>query len=267
VLAGKGKLSPGDAMALQNDDYSVNARRLVALLASLSSPDPAVANALELLRRWDLRTTAESPAAALFEVWMTKHLGRATVARAVPEAARAIVGNGDVPAVVEVLENLDPSLGPDPRAARDAILLESLAAAVAELRQLLGPEVADWSWGRLHHAQFEHALVPLADPAVRAQLIVGRLAMGGSAYSPRAAAYRTSDFRITSGASFRMVLDVGAWDNSAVINAPGQSGDPFSPHYRDLAPAWAAGDYVPLLYSREAVERAARKVVRLVPMP
>ena len=96
-------------------------------------------------------------------------------------------------------------------------------------------------------------------------MTVGRLAMGGSAFSPRAASSRASDFRVTAGASFRMVLDVGNWDGSVVVNAPGQSGDPFSPHYRDLAPVWAAGEYVPLPYSRDAVERSARSVIRLTP--
>ena len=96
-------------------------------------------------------------------------------------------------------------------------------------------------------------------------MTVGRLAMGGSAFSPRAASYRASDFRVTAGASFRMVLDVGNWDASVTINTPGQSGDPFSPHYRDLAPLWAVGEYIPLLYSREAIERNARAVIRLTP--
>jgi penicillin amidase len=32
-----------------------------------------------------------------------------------------------------------------------------------------------------------------------------------------------------------------------------------------LAPLWAGGDYVPLLYSRAAVERAASEVFRLMP--
>jgi penicillin amidase len=87
----------------------------------------------------------------------------------------------------------------------------------------------------------------------------------GSAFSPRAAAYRASDFSVISGASFRMVIDVGNWDQSVTINTPGQSGDPYSPHYRDLAPLWASGEYVPLLYSREAVERSASTVFRLMP--
>ena len=71
------------------------------------------------------------------------------------------------------------------------------------------------------------------------------------------AGYRPSDFRVTAGASFRMVVDVGEWDRSVCVNAPGQSGDPRSPHYRDLAPLWAEGKYVPMLYTRRAVEAQA----------
>lgn len=265
VLAAKSRLTLADAMALQTDDFSVNGRRLTALLVGLEPEDPAIAQGLQLLESWDHRTSADSAAAALFEVWMMKHLGRAAIARATPEAARALIAVPDVAAVIELMEHPDASLGTDPRAARDAVLLESLGAAVNEVRQLLGPDPAHWAWGKLHHAQFVHALAPLADEATRFQLTVGRLAMGGSAFSPRAAGYRLSDFAVTSGASFRIVLDVGDWDRSVVINAPGQSGDPFSPHYRDLAPLWASGDYVPLVYSREAVERTAREVLRLTP--
>ena len=42
------------------------------------------------------------------------------------------------------------------------------------------------------------------------------------------------------------MIDVGAWDRSRVINNPGQSGDPSSPHYRDLIERWATGRTVPL---------------------
>jgi penicillin amidase len=39
----------------------------------------------------------------------------------------------------------------------------------------------------------------------------------------------------------------------------------FSPFYRNLAPFWAAGKYVPLLYSRPAVEAAAFQRFKLAP--
>lgn len=82
-----------------------------------------------------------------------------------------------------------------------------------------------------------------------------------------AATWRPDDFRVIAGASFRMVLDVGAWDNSVAINTPGQSGNPESPHYRDLFPKWVKGEYVPLAYSRKAVEAATETVISLTPAP
>ena len=88
----------------------------------------------------------------------------------------------------------------------------------------------------------------------------------GSASTPMHAGYRAGDFRVIAGASVRVVVDVGDWDRSVCVNAPGQSGDPRSPHYRDLAPVWAAGAYVPLLYSREAVDREVRHRIELLPL-
>lgn len=67
------------------------------------------------------------------------------------------------------------------------------------------------------------------------------------------------------GASFRMALDAGDWDQSVCINTPGQFGDPRSPHYRDFAPIWAKGGSMPMLYSRAAVDAAAVSAIRLVP--
>ena len=67
------------------------------------------------------------------------------------------------------------------------------------------------------------------------------------------------------GASVRMVVDVGNWDGSVWINAPGQSGDPRSPNYRDLAPIWARGEYVPMAYSKDAVVAATERRILLTP--
>src|SRR5436190_7926306 len=76
VLAEKSRLTLADAMALQTDDYSVNGRRLTKLLALLNSNDQSAALGLQLLKNWDHRASADSAAAAVFEVWMMKHLGK-----------------------------------------------------------------------------------------------------------------------------------------------------------------------------------------------
>ena len=62
-----------------------------------------------------------------------------------------------------------------------------------------------------------------------------------------------------------MVVDVGAWDESRWMNAPGQSGLPGDAHYDDLAPLWAKGDYVPMCYSTAAVDAATERRIDLRP--
>jgi penicillin G amidase len=166
--------------------------------------------------------------------------------------------------VISYLEQPDGALGPDPALQRNAILLRSLKAALDELRERLGPDMNTWTWGRLHHASFEPAVALLADPQLRAQTSVGPLEIPGSASTPPAQAYRATDFAV-GGASVRMVMDVGAWDNSVVMNTPGESGDPMNAHYRDLFPMWAEGSYVPLRFSRAAVDRDAEQLIHLTP--
>jgi penicillin amidase len=149
---------------------------------------------------------------------------------------------------------------------RDALLLSSLAVAVADVSKRLGTtDSSQWRWGKLHKAEFRHPLRDVVTDGTRQQLDVGQWPIGGSAVTPMATSYRPTDFALTAGASFRMVLDVGNWDASRVVNTPGQSGDPASPHYRDLAPLWVKGEYFPLVYTRAAVEQQTVQRLRLEP--
>jgi len=249
-----------DSMALQGDSTSPQARRGVALFQALSGGDGDLARAIGYLKAWDGAERTDSVAASLYETWALKHLGRAVSAVAAKEAARPLIGASTPDPLLTWLEAQTP-------AAREPVLRASLAAAVAELKGRLGPDMATWTWGRLHHARFVPATAALADPQLAAQMSVGPLQVPGSSSTPRAGTWNASDFRQISGASVRFVLDVGAWDNSMVINTPGQSGDPMSPHYRDLFPLWAAGAYVPMRFTRAAVESDAGLVMKLTPAP
>ncbi len=264
LLGASSQMTLADSMAIQTDVVSTQSRRAVALLASLSSRNTALAQALALLKAWNHEESTDSVAAAIYEVWATKHLGKLTVAKAAPKAA-SLIGNGQLQAVIEYLEHPDAALGADPASARDAILLESLQGALDELTQRLGPDMTTWAWGRLHRASFEPAVALLADPELRAQMSVGPLQTPGSGSTPRAQAYRPNDFSVIAGASVRLVMDVGAWDNSVAMNTPGQSDDPMSAHYRDLFPLWAQGSYVPLRFSRAAVDADAENLIHMSP--
>jgi penicillin amidase len=265
VLAGQPRHTPEDSQRLQMDVVSRHGLRLARVLQSIPVDDEGLRQAIAWLGQWDGALTENSAQGALSELWFTRHLRPAIIARAVPEPLRRVVGAGDPTTAVELMERPDARLGADPVAARNAVMLETLRAALADATQRLGPDRNAWAWGRLHHAQFDHAMAPLMDDALRRQTQVGPAPKAGSGFVVSASTYRASDFRLTAGASFRMVVDVGNWDASRVINSPGQSGDPRSPHYADLFEQWRTGQYVPLLYSREAIAREATQRIRLTP--
>jgi len=264
VLAGTPKVSIEDSMRLQNDDLAIPARRLVALLQPLA--DPRAKAAQQVFAGWDYVERSDSAAAALYEVWLSRHLGNAFKKALLSPAAATAIGAPDVAVMLDAIEKPTALFGATGIARRDAVLLDSLTAAYAEMEKLQGTDASQWQWGRLHHTLMEHPLAAAVDEASRARLNVGPMPKRGGAYTPNQSTYRNSDFRQTNGPSFRVVVDVGNWDNSRAVNAPGQSGDPDSPHYRDLAGMWLQGDYFPLLYSRSKVLEATRQRIVLQPL-
>ncbi len=263
VLAQPGKVSIEDTMRLQNDQVSVPARRLVAILKTLKTGDAPAQTGLKLLKDWDANQTLESSPAALFEVWWSRHLLLEYKDAMLGPLSGKLLVSPDVTVMLNLLENPDARFGADPKAKRDQILLTSLGRAVADMEKLQGPDPKAWRWGKLQVSYFIHPLANLADPATNKQINVGPFPRAGSAYTVNQSSYRQPDFLQSNGPSVRVVLDVGNWDNSRAINTPGQAGDPASPHYRDLAEKWAKGAYFPLLYSREAVQKEAQQVFLL----
>jgi penicillin G amidase len=264
VLSSQPAHTLADSMRLQTDQLSRAARELTGLLDKVPVDDDAlVAAAVRLLHDWDGVESADSGAAALYEVWVSRHLMPGFVRAVLPPEAVEVIDDVDPLGLREALR--DPSLwwggwGDEAASRRDLLLVSTLRDAYAEVTRLLGPDPSRWAWGDLHVNRQRHPLGFL-DPT----LDVGPMPSGGSGTTVNAAPYYSPDLVQTIGASFRMVVDVGGWDNSVAINTPGQSGDPRSPHYRDLAETWRRGDYVPLLYSRAAIDEHTSVRLHLVP--
>jgi len=256
-------LTVADMMAFQNDDYSLPARALVPLLTEVTVPEATTQRAQQLLREWDRVLAKDSVAAGIYEMFQ-RQLLTLVRDRLVPSAARAELGGVPMSVVIGWLQAPDGRFGRDPIAGRDALLAEALATAVRELTQKLGADMSRWQYGQpsYHHALIRHPLSAAVAAEHRARLDVGPVPRGGDSYTVSATGGSDNQ---TSGGSLKMVADLSDWDRSVAQNNPGQSGDPESPHYRDLFALWARGRYFPLLYSRAGVESVTESVLTLQP--
>jgi penicillin amidase len=262
------KLGVGDMEELQSDVVSLFARELQGLLRQAIAAAPeAMAqparSAGKALLDWDCALRADSPQAALYELWAAE-LRSAVTARAVPEAVRTARGKLPLSQVVNELSQPQPAVfGANPVASRDAMLVETLRAALEKLSAAQGTDLTHWSWGALHRVMFRHPLD--ASPGAAALFDRGPVQRSGDGYVVQATGFDDGSLDQVSGASYREIFDLANWDKSVAINVPGQSGQPGSKHYDDLLPLWSNAQYFPLYYSKTAVDAATTDVLELVP--
>ena len=153
---------------------------------------------------------------------------------------------------------------PDVIETRDDIVRQAADDALAVLRARFG-EPARWRWDEAHAVKFSH---PLSGGGRVLDWFFSRgpVPVGGDSTTVNKT---TIDLRrpyaTSEAASYRQILDIGAWDASLGVNITGQSGHPRSPHYFDQNRLWQQGEYRPLPFTRTAVEAATVSQLELVP--
>jgi penicillin amidase len=263
VLSAQPKHRIEDSVALQHDVQSLPARALVKLLPA--TPSAEAAPAVALLRGWDCAVAADSAAALLYEMVMPELSARFREL-VIPPAAQDLIKSVNLSEMLRLLSNPDPRMGKDPAAARDAVIDKALVAGWKKAVRLSGADLAKWRWGDLHHVVLAHPLAA-SMPAIAAafpKIEGGRSGGDGTTVMARGV-NPPRGYNVTHGASYLLVADVGAWDNSQVLLLPGQSTDPRSPHYRDYYEDWLAGRPQPLWFSKAAVDAHATDRTLLTP--
>ena len=265
------KLTLQDSAALQSDVTSLAAKQFLPLLrdAAKTMPEELDPHA-ETLLKWDGVLDRDSKNAALYESWLRSlresvglYLARKT-AEEHNTAASPLATRLPIPVMLSALQHPTAEVfGSGPEFTRNAVMVTATKDAVRgasppEIRGGKLTEGAPVAWGRFHTITFRHSLeskLPFAN--------LGPIPRPGDGTTVNATS--GAGFTQTSGASYREIFDLSNWDNSLAVNTPGQSGQPGSPHYSDLLPLWDAGQYFPLAYSREAVEKVASEKLVLRP--
>ncbi len=147
------------------------------------------------------------------------------------------------------------------------VVAKSLDDAMSDLRGRYGRNSRRWTWGRVHRLELIHAFGRRRGLAwfFNARSI----RVGGNTDTVLATSQVPGEAFETrlSAPSWRQVIDVGNWDASGGIHVPGQSGQPGSPHYRDLSRRWRTNRQFPLYWSAQQVRRHARTRLILHPVP
>ncbi len=134
-----------------------------------------------------------------------------------------------------------------------SVMSRALSKGVKALQELLGEDMNQWRWERVHQARPKHPL-SMSQPAMSAVLDPPAIPASGDGDTPLAGAYSPSDpATITSLSVARYAYDLAEWDNSLWVVPLGSSGHPGSNHYHDQSDAWRRVEMVPMIYSWERI--------------
>lgn len=263
VLGVEKKFTMDEMKALQTDYLSVAARSLVPMMDAIRVEGIARA-AKDRLAGWDFILAPTSVEAGIYAMW-ERHILSSARKKFIPPQLRDLTElDLQLVKVIEWLKNPDEKFGSDPLKDRDKFLRETFESAVSELKNKLGDSVDNWEYGqaKYKHASIESPAAGLLNAQVKSKVDIGPLPRGGNGYTPNSTGNNDNQ---SHGATFRIITDVGDWDNTLMTNSPGQSADPLSPYYDNLFEPWARNEYFPSYFSREKIEQATRERIFLMP--
>ncbi|MFN3267614.1 MAG: penicillin acylase family protein, partial [Deinococcales bacterium] len=220
--------------AAQNDTLSVVARDLLPGLLALTPRSDAARRLQSELRAWDLKAGLDSIGATAFAFYyreLTKMLE--------DEIGYKYWNHSSF--ILPALTTGSPYCDDKRTAALESctvVMQSALENAAAALEKQLGSNPGDWTWRRLHIAQF-NAIIG-ANPTIG--FFVNRsIATNGSFQTVNVGGYNQDTFVQRSGPSYRSIFDFAGLNSSRYIHPLGQSGDPFSRMYENLLPLWRDG--------------------------
>jgi len=248
-------LTVDDMLRIQMDIHSIEDEQLAKQLVAAGAAHPPATDdaryALSLLQKWDGEARMDSAATLVCEVTRPVLLARLLNPRlgdGTPDLAGYRWGMSQT-FVDNVMSNHWTRWLPPGDADFNATLIKSLEEGVRKIPTMVGSSNRKaWVWGRTIPLTFHHPLDVL--PFMNRLLDVGPFPQMGMNTTVKATT-------MGHGPSMRLVADLADLDRSVNNITLGESGQVFSPYYKDQFQAWYTGHSFAMLFSDAAVEKGA----------
>ena len=223
--------------------------------------------AIDILQLWDGSNTVDNVAPTIYNKWIYLYLkntyedelGEELFAQFLKtHLSKRAIANQIKKGESIWWDNITTS---DKTETRKEILSTSLIEAVSFLENQLGKDVKDWNWGKVHTLEHKHPLGTV--DALKDYFNVGPFPINGAreVINNRGYEYNNSGlYSVNAGPSTRRIIDFSDIENSISILPTGQSGNPFSKHYRDQAAMFNLGQFRKMKLNKQEIMNVSTKL-------
>jgi len=241
LLEARAKWQPPEMLTVQKDVYSAFsyflAQQVVAAWDARNANNPALREAVDLLRKWSGQME-KGTAAPLVAALVFQQLRKAAADRAAP-------GSGQTYETMMAPALLEQLLRERPRdwfQDYDQLLMKCFAEAIDEGAKIQGSKVSRWDYGQYIELRIVHP-VDSQLPLVGKYFNIGPVPMSGSSTTVKQTTRRL-------GPSMRMVVDLADLDRSLQNITIGESGHRLSSHYKDQWNAYYGATSFPMQFRK-----------------
>jgi len=271
-LSADHKFDSEDMKTLQLQNQNSRHKSIAASLASVLKEDSDISGTvLDLLSSWDGDHSAESLGATIYHKLiynvllgkMSDEIGEEWVDRYLKTflSTRSLEG--------QIMSGASPwwdnTTTPEVES-RQVIVTEAYEKTLAELEKQLGKDPNKWHWEKVVSVEHEHALG--SQKPLNKLYNVGPLFITGNKEAVNKLDFSWNaegEYKVKSGPAMRIIVDFGDVYGSESILPTGQSGNVFSPHYKDQAEMFAKGQYRKQLMDLSEVTSGKHKTLKLTP--
>ncbi len=259
LLLDKHDLRPVDMLKVQDDAYSYPhvflSEQLIAASKIAQPKDERTKRLIASLKDWNGFAEPDSPVIPFLDAMrrqalvllLEPYLGKDT----------ALYKWRTMTFLQNILTDRPDNWLPKTYKSYDELLLAAADRGVADLtEQTKSPRIEDWPGKRFTSLEMYHPLGQ--EGLLRAFLSIAPQPQSGTLYSVRAANRR-------HGPSMRFIADLGNWDNSILVMASGESGQPGSTHYSDQFSDWYRGQPIIEPFSESAESKIRKHKLTLKP--
>jgi penicillin G amidase len=273
LLESKEKLSKADFKKMITDVKSSetpdNTAVLISVLSEIKDLNTTEKQALGILKKWDGNNQLKDIAPTIYYKWVYKVMHN-TFSDELGEAGFAQFMRTDIAKIMESkqIQN-DNSVWWDDVSTKDLvetrqnILGTAFTETIADLKIQLGNDLNKWTWHKVHTLEHAHAITKKA-PIFSSFLNVGPFGVPGAREVINNLMFSLNDkglYKVHAGPSTRRVIDFSDIENSESILPTGQSGNPFSVHYKDQAKMYIKGQFRPMLMNKKAILKSKDRLV------
>jgi penicillin amidase len=251
-----------------NPDIVSHLARLVRV-KELSEAD---SNLLDKLSSWAGNSPINSIEATIFHRWIYFFLKNTFEDELGPDLFQQFLATHFHKRLIAPMAQKDVSVWWDNsqteeiKESKTDIVHKSFIMALESLKTEFGERSSQWTWDKVHTLEHGHPIGQIE--LLRSFFNVGPFPVAGTreVINNMAFSYnKDGKYNVTAGPSTRRIVDFSDIENSMSILPTGQSGNPFSPYYRDQAELFINGKFRKMMMNKEEIINTSRSLLQFLP--